>query len=167
VEFVLKNIILYDPFGNVSGFAEFKIRQDRTNIRVRYNDGGGEVLTLSIVANGQPARSFELAGVQSLFELRGYTDAEKEIFVCINKRESGEVKTLASGVINQAKIDKRQEICEVAEAVEAKPVAVKELDEALRKICVVDENGKGQCETCPYREHFFGTAVDADDDVVV
>ena len=38
--------------------------------------------------------------------------------------------------------------------------AIKEIDEILRKVCVIDENGKGQCEGCPYREYFFGDAVD-------
>lgn len=193
MEFVIKNIILYDAFGNVSGFAEFKIRGDRTNIRVRYNDGDSEVLLFSIVANGAPARVFEISGVQSFCEFREFIDAEKEIFICISRREGSEIKTLASGVVNQAKLDKqKQAVSEIsgneiitdneitdntAEAAQVSApkqpdqvsdlVAVRELDEALRKICIIDENGRGQCENCPYREHFFGAAVNADDDVVV
>ena len=54
---------------------------------------------------------------------------------------------------------------EAKEVKEAKE-AVKELDEALRAICIIDENGKGQCGSCPYREHFFGLAV-GEDEVVV
>jgi hypothetical protein len=43
--------------------------------------------------------------------------------------------------------------------------AIKEIDEILRKVCIIGENGKGQCESCPYREHFFGEAVE--EEVVV
>jgi len=41
-----------------------------------------------------------------------------------------------------------------------KTEAAREIDEMLRAVCTVDEKGKGQCETCPYREHFFGENID-------
>ena len=47
-------------------------------------------------------------------------------------------------------------------ALASKDNAVKEIDEILRKVCIIDE-GRGQCETCPYREHFFGLAVGEDE----
>ena len=184
MELVIKNIILYDPFGNVGGFAEFKIRGDRTNIRVRYNDGGSDVSLFSIVANGEPLATFEITGVQTLLEFRGRIDAEREIFICISTREGGEVKTLASGVINsgnakhpasqseaplypEGTTESNSVLDETAVVEPSKSAAVAELDEALRKICIIDEHGRGQCETCPYREHFFGRALGAGEDVVV
>jgi len=160
VELVTKNIILYDEFGGVSGFAEFKIRSNKTDIKVRHNLNE-PTLQLSVMANGEGAKVFEVTGVSSNFELREQVDAEKEIFVLLRKGEN----TLASGVINQGLIDRRIGVTELAH--ENAVVVVKELDEALRKICVIDEDGKGQCSGCPYREHFFGEVVEAGDEVVV
>jgi len=37
-----------------------------------------------------------------------------------------------------------------------KTEAAREIDEMLRAVCTVDDKGKGMCEICPYREHFFG-----------
>lgn len=173
MELAIKNIILYDEHGNVSGFAEFKIRGHATNIKVRYNDGGGAALQFSIVANGEAAKTFRMTGVQSLFEMRGRIDAELEIFVSVSRCENGEMKTLASGVINENRINAEEHLSGTAAEVHPEVPAVnhealEELDEAIRKICVIDENGKGQCETCPYREHFFGASSAEDgDDVVV
>lgn len=195
--YLVKNIILYDEFGNVSGFVEFKIRCDRANIKVRYNDGaGGALLIFNVVANGETMKPFQITGVQSLFEVRSVIDAENEIFVCISKRVNGELKTLASGVVNEAKIQtpyktdlNHHAVSEGAHIASAEPVRdmsclktvedvpkqqlvakseeVQELDEAIRKICTIDEDGKGQCESCPYREHFFNVVVESDDEVVV
>lgn len=195
--YALKNIILYDECGNVSGFAEFKIRCDRTNIKVRYNDiADGAVLLFNLVANGETIRPFQITGVQSLFEVRAAIDAESEIFVCISKRMNGELKTLASGVVNEAKIQaprhtelNRRVIASEQQKSSSESIRdincletvkdtpkqqlitkseeVQELDEAIRKICKIDESGKEQCESCPYREHFFNVVVDGDDEVVV
>ena len=160
MELITKNIILYDEFGNVSGFAEFKIRSNKADIKVRHNLGN-DVLQLSVVANGEAAKLFKITGASSNIELLDRVDAEKEIFVCLRKDEV----TIASGVINQGSIDRRIEVPEVVETSHVE--AVKELDEVLRRICVIDENGRGQCESCPYREHFFGGVVESDTDVVV
>jgi len=152
MEVTVKNIILYDELGNVSGFVEFKIHRDQTDIKVRHNLGVGDY-SLSVVA-GKVIRDFELTG--ETFEFRGRVDVSKEIFVCIKSKG----KTLASGIINQGSLAVARD--------DAKTLAVKELDEAIRAVCVtIDENGKGQCETCPYREHFFGHAMTCDDEVVV
>jgi len=182
MEFAVKNIILYDMFGSVVGFAEFKIRRDRADVKCRHNLNEKN-LTLSVVANGEAARNFEISGVQSLFEIRGRIDAEKEIFVYINK--GGE--TLASGVVNEARVCHSEERSDEESQVRTDKSAstrdsstslgmtsgaqddmqaIKELDEAIRKLCIIDENGKGQCETCPYREHFFGGAIEEDEVVV-
>lgn len=178
MEFVLKNIILYDEFGGVSGFAEFRIRRGQTEIKVRHNLTG-KGLSFGIIANGETAGNFELTGSQLLLEHRGRIDAEMEIFCVITAHEGNEVKTLASGVVNEtklspresepeAKTEKREEIAEVATetGLAERYEAVQELDEVLRKMCVIDEHGRGQCESCPYREHFFDKAI-ADDEVVV
>jgi len=160
VELTTKNIILYDEFGSVSGFAEFKIRSNKTDIKVRHNLGG-DTLQLSVIANGGTAKVFRITGASSNFELRERVETEKEIFVLLKKGDG----TAASGVINQGQIDRQIEIPEVAET---NPVdAVQELDEVLRKVCIIDEDGRGQCETCPYREHFFGEILESDGEVVV
>ena len=149
MEFAVKNVILYDEFGSVSGFVEFKIRRDRTDIKVRQNLNE-KGLALSVIANGEAVGTFEINGAQSSFELRRSIDAEKEIFVYLKRGE----ETIASGVINQGQIDRR---IEVSEVIKTSPVeVVKELDEILRKVCIIDENGGGQCESCPYRDYFFG-----------
>ena len=172
MEFVIKNIILYDEFGNVAGFAEFKIRTGRASIKVRYNDYGGVPLVFNVIANGERVGAFGIAGVQSLFEMHVNINAEKEIFVSVGKRENGEVRTLASGVVNENMVEKAQAVDEkVIEKCDELPViknnAVTELDQIIRKVCIVGEDGKGQCETCPYREHFFGVVATVDEDEVV
>jgi len=160
VELTNKNIILYDEFGGVSGFAEFKIRSNKTDIKVRHNLNEA-VLQLSVMANGEGAKVFNITSVSSSFELRDHVDAEKEIFVVLRKGE----EVLASGVINQGQIDRRLEVTELAH--ENAVAVVKQLDEALRKVCIIDEDGQGQCSHCPYREHFFGGVVVSEDEVVV
>ena len=171
MDFTIKNIILYDSLQNVSGFAELKIRTDRTSIKVRHNiseDG----LLLSVVAEGESSFVFALTGAQSLLELNARINPEREIFICVIKREGGEMNTLASGILNQDRknIKKRPvtareirdeiaeqsapaEIIRLAEPI--KPVEVNEVDAVLRKVCTIDEHGKGQCETCPYRDYFY------------
>ena len=151
MDFTIKNVILYDSLQNVSGFAELKIRADRTNIKVRHNiseDG----LLLSVVAEGESSFVFALAGAQSLLELNARINPEREIFICVIKRDGGELNTLASGILNQTS-RKDAEIIRIAEPI--KPVEVNEVDAVLRKVCTIDEHGKGQCETCPYREYFY------------
>jgi hypothetical protein len=34
--------------------------------------------------------------------------------------------------------------------------AAREIDEVLRAVCQIDETKKGICESCPYRDYFFG-----------
>lgn len=153
MELVTKNIILYDELGGVSGFAEFRIREDRTDIKIRHNFGVADVLRLSVMMNCE-TKIFKMKEGQSLFEVSGSIDTEKEIFVCLYNGE----ELLASGIINQGV---RDSLVVPARNDEM----VKELDEVFRKVCVIDENGKGQCESCPYREHFFGEV--ATDEIVV
>jgi hypothetical protein len=148
VELITKNIILYDEFGGVSGFAEFKIRANKTDIKVRHNLGV-DASQFSVVTNGELANVFKIFGASSNFELHDRVDFEKEIFVCVKGGEA----TLASGVINQGVVERRE-------------VVVKEVDEVLRKACVIDEEGRGQCESCPYREYFFGAVADGEEVVV-
>jgi|GEM_PF-2979511 len=217
VDFVLKNVILYDSAQNVSGFAEFKIRSDRTNVKVRHNLNAvkGEML-LSIVAEGTKSYVFPLTGVQTLAEVKNRINPNREIFVCLfnhikdSTAASGwQTQTLASGIINQmdqslrSRTDVQSEVNnDISEniserikddnieyatnfpsgltdeqsfelniiepvvtaknkpaAATAKPAAIKEIDEVLRKVCTIDADGKGQCETCPYRDHFFNFGV--------
>jgi len=160
VELITKNIILYDEFGSVSGFVELKIRSNKADIKVRHNLAD-MLLQFSVMANGEATKVFKITSASSTFEVRDNIDAEKEIFVCIRRGE----ETLASGVINQGFVDRRKKAPEVIE--EAPVEVVKELDDALRKICIIDEDGKGQCSGCPYREHFFGEALVSEDEVVV
>jgi len=40
-----------------------------------------------------------------------------------------------------------------------KTSAAREVDEVLRAVCTIDDQGKGICEICPYREFFFGETV--------
>ena len=180
VEFTVKNIILYDALQNVSGFVEFKIRADRTDIKVRYNSFAEEGLLLSVVAEGEYSYVFSLAGDQSLFELKCRLEPAKEIFVCVIKKEGQEIRTLASGILNQDRKNLkkramnakeiREEIDEIGRGeyyiekdngvrqLIAEPVKTEEaqeVDEVLRKVCTIGDDGKGQCESCPYREHFY------------
>ena len=179
MEFSIKNIILYDAFQSVSGFVEFKIRAERTDVKVRHNLCGEDGILLSVVTGGDVSHVFSLAAGQCAFELKYRVDPEREIFVCIIKYEGKEIKTLASGILNQDRKNIRKRVGvakEIRGEVEyidelgttqekekflqlieepIKPVEVNEVDEVLRKVCTIDENGKGQCETCPYRDHFY------------
>ena len=159
---ITKNIILYDGRGGVSGFAEFKIRSHKADIKVRHNLGP-DLMQFSVMANGGAARVFKIAGTVASFEVFDWIDAEKEIFVLLDR--GGE--TLASGVVNEGRISIIVDACEAPEIPRVARNDIKELDEILRKVCVIDENGKGQCESCPYREHFFGGALESGDEVVV
>jgi hypothetical protein len=185
VEFAIKNIVLYDGFGNVIGFAEFKIRRDRTDIKVRHNLflGSKEVgedervgLLFGVLAEGHPEKVFVITGAQSFFEIRGRLNPEKEIFVRLGTRGGDEWQVLASGIVNQTKVvsisrttkvvahedDATEDLPVVADRVEA----VEELNEALRHICIIDEEGRGQCDGCPYREYFFEKALEEEEVVI-
>ena len=168
MEFAVKNIVLYDLGGGVVGFAEFKIRRDRTDIKVRHNLRESAVV-FKVIASGRAVAEFAVEGPLSFFEIHGRVDAESEIFAQLS-RMGDKADALASGAVNHGIISRDPVIVQkdpsLAGKDKAEIVAVRELDEALRAICVIDEHGKGQCETCPYREHFFGDAV-VDDEVVV
>lgn len=173
MDFTLKNIILYDNIQNVSGFAEFKIRADQTNIKVRHNLECKHELLLSMVADGEKSYVFTLIGPQTLLELKSRINPEREIFICIMKRENTELQTLASGIINQdrknlktravAAKEIRREIEQPISISTQRPIeqlsSIKEIDDVLRKVCIIDDEGKGQCETCPYRDHFYQFAL--------
>ena len=40
--------------------------------------------------------------------------------------------------------------------------AAREIDEVLRAVCTIGDNGKGLCESCPYREFFYGDNIDGE-----
>ena len=42
--------------------------------------------------------------------------------------------------------------------------AAREIDDVLRTVCMVDDEGKGVCSACPYREFFFGEDVGVGED---
>ena len=144
MDFSIKNIILYDAHQSVSGFVEVKIWGDRTKIKVRHDFTGERDLLLSVVADGDKTYVFNITGTQSFFEIPARLNPDREIFVSIIKRgqtNSNELHTMASGIINQ----------------DRKSLPIAEVDQILREVCDVEDGEKGICETCPYRDYFFGS----------
>jgi hypothetical protein len=161
----IKNVILYDPYSSVVGFVEFKTFGTSTEIRAKHNIEGDLILSVNDLA-------FNMRGPDFITSIRTPIDFDAEVIVVVAKKEGNDITTLASGSINLGKTsalavtkggladilkDTEQPIERTAP--QRQTGAAREIDEILRAVCSVDVNGKGICESCPYREHFFGENV--------
>jgi hypothetical protein len=142
--FQIKNIILYTPAGEVAGFIEIKTENGKTNFRLKQDISKN--LFLSLVINGKP-QVINIQNNVTNFVLDKEIDLTNEIFVCLVKQDGDKVTTVATGIINPKKEKPKEKNNESN--------AIMEIDNAIKKMCAVDENGNGDCEKCPYREYFF------------
>ena len=213
----IKNIILYDPWHQVSGFIEFKKSQPgKTFLKLRHTFPQSE-LVLSVTADGK-SHIFAVKSMHENCEIAAGIDLCSEVFACIMHRVGNKVTTLASGAINLTEdqsssaseplgggaasvlteerglsdrtedvrkpsefpqrargatgaappqqtgclhaIVEETENAPIKRAGGEKPLAVREIDEALRAVCCIDDKGKGMCESCPYREYFYEFTLD-------
>ena len=174
----IKNIILYDTWQNVSGFVELKNTGGRTQVKLRHSLSEKE-LVLSLVEEGGQSYMFQANGTNGIFEIKGAFDLSRELVACLCAREGNKVTTLASGIVNPRRKDaglkpdtkfqnvqpSDESIAAVIEETAFVPIrreegstaarVAVEIDELLRKVCTVDDAGRGQCETCPYRDYFY------------
>jgi hypothetical protein len=137
--FLIKNIILYDPMGVVTGFVEVCPKNGKTYLRLKQSLGEIGML-LTVVTDGEN-KVFPIDGAVNEYTVDGEIDLEYEIFACMVKRDGEKVITIAGGAINLNKLKRA--------------AAVKEIDSVLKKVCSVDDIGRGECDKCPYREYFF------------
>ena len=138
----IKNIILYDRSGAVSGYLEIRPQDTGTHLRLKHSLTA-KGLMLSLVIDGVN-KVLKITGNLTEYKLQNQIDLDYEIFACIVQQSGGELVSLASGAINLNHLKGKQ--------------AVEEIDYAIKKICSVDVNGHGECEKCPYREYFFKQA---------
>jgi hypothetical protein len=135
---LIKNIILYEPTGSVAGFIEIRLRNGKTNLRLKQSFADKNLM-LSLTAGGEN-KIFKIEGNFAEWTIEDELDLTYEVFVCIVRQTGKKVNSIASGGINLNKL---------------KLKAVAEIDEAIRKVCSVDDRGHGNCEQCPYRDYFF------------
>lgn len=136
---LIKNIILYDRAGAVAGFIEIRDLDKSTHLRLKHSLTVKDLM-LSMVINGVN-KVLKINGNLTEYELQSKIDLDYEIFACIVQQTRSEMVALASGVINLNHLKTKN--------------AVEEIDHAIKKICSVDAQGRGECETCPYRDYFF------------
>jgi hypothetical protein len=165
VDFCVKNVILYNPYGTVVGFCELRNQNGATAVTVKHNLNEPDLITT--INN-------EICGT----EIRPALDLSAEVMACIVKKTNAILETVASGIINPREVpvlagvashtaaqstlkkiinETRESSIDRQNAVgvdTANPV--KEIDEVLRAVCMLDGNGKGLCQLCPYREFFYG-----------
>ena len=163
------------------------IKTGGTAVKLRHNLSVDDLL-LSVFAGGE-SHVLNIHEQNQTLHIPETVDFSKEIVVCVMKKEGSKVSTLASGAINLSEkselrcADSSVSLPEpsvsplsiVLDDTGHLPIsrkladgnskkyqtdAAREIDELLRAVCTVDENGKGICETCPYREHFFGENID-------
>ena len=177
---VIKNVILYDPYQHVVGFVELKNMGDTTYIKVRHNLADTKIeLAINDYTYNLVAREF-------ITELSPPIDLDRQILVSITHTKGNTTTTLASGDINidrqpfskalsrlpplQAMLQDTKDtpidrsgappppIIDTLEQINSS--AIKEIDEILRLVCTIDDEGKGICEICPYREFFYGENIE-------
>lgn len=164
----IKNVILYDNFQNVVGFAELKNVDGYTAVRARHNFSGEIIVTVNNEIVGD--------------KIDPQLNLEGEVIVCLVQKDGRVIQTVASGIINPApsqttkavskSLAKAAEVLEVRSPISRmidavkhgidrteapkKTAAAREVDEVLRAVCQIDEHKKGMCESCPYRDFFYG-----------
>lgn len=139
---LIKNIILYDRAGAVAGFIEIRALNNGTHLRLKHSLTAKDLM-LSMVIDGVN-KVLKITGNLTEYDLQTKIDLDYEIFACIVQQKGNEMVSLASGVINLNHLKEKQ--------------AVQEIDRAMKKICSVDAQGHGDCNTCPYRDYFFKQA---------
>jgi hypothetical protein len=143
---LIRNVILYDRFGNVVGFVEFKKIDGVTHIRAKHNLIVNPKLTINgKVFKMQDQGSIDLSG-EILIDLEGLASGELNSQAI--RSASGE-SAEPPGALKSILADTSQGIIRPLEP-------KKEIDQVLRAVCSIDDRGKGICEGCPYREHFYG-----------
>lgn len=138
----IKNIILYDRTGAVAGYIEIHQLENGTHLRLKHSLTAKNLM-LSLVIDGVN-KVLKITGNLIEYTLQTQINLDYEIFACIVQQNDQEMVSLASGAINLNHLKGKQ--------------AVAEIDSAMKKICSVDANGRGECEKCPYREYFFKQA---------
>jgi len=187
---LIKNVILYDIYGHVVGFVEVKNSGTSCRIRVKHNivedsltlDVNGQKLSLpdaifeADVAYIDITKPITITITQefsgsSIVMASGSVNneeipepeldpqlplAEQAPLIAVSSLSKlPPIKTLLEDTKHS--IDRSVAPIEKPGAIEA----VREVNEALRAICKVDEHGNGICNECPYREFFFGAKMDA------
>ena len=166
---IIKNVILYDPYGHVVGFVEFKNAVGGTAVKLR-NNLADIHFDLSINEH-----IFNVEKRDFITEINPPIQLDNEIRISITQQNGNTTTTLAHGIINenQRPFSKAlsklpplksilQDTCggidrtEHSEIQPTATAAVHEIDEVLRAVCRVNDQGKGMCETCPYRGAFYG-----------
>ena len=176
---IVKNVILYDPNGHVSGYVELKTGRGGTQVKVKHNLSDRDLL-VSVVVGGE-SHVLTMTDRTGDFDLKDAIDLTREVMICLMRRDGNTVNNLATGVINLAEKKQKAPLATIIEETSSTPisrekaavattgyntVAAKEVDELLRKVCAVDAEGKGICEKCPYREFFYGENYVADNEAV-
>jgi len=176
----IKNVILYDGYQHVVGFVELKNIANLTEVKVKHSLDVVELI-LSISADGK-SHNLKMSGKNFTSSIKQEIDLTDEVTATILQQDGGNVITLASGVINpRCPYDNISPIAQsggvpamgalksilndtakssIDRQVGFRTHAAREIDEVLRAICTVDDKGKGICESCPYREFFYGENVD-------
>jgi len=160
----IKNVILYDPYSSVVGFVEFKTFGTSTEIRAKHNIGEDNLI-LSV-----NDMTFAMRGDDFVTGTKTAINFDEEIIVVVAKKEGNDITTLASGSLNLGKTLAKPAVSPLNTIIqetergiertsEHTTSAAREIDEILRAVCSIDDKGRGVCESCPYREHFFGENV--------
>ena len=172
----IKSVILYDNYQNVVGFVEFKNLEANSSIKVKHNLDVKELI-LSINA-GTENHVFNMSDKNFAAGINREINLDQEVAVVLLQKEANNLTTVASGIINPSQ-NPPEHVHDGLIAVGAlksilndtakspidrhpshKTKAAREVDEILRAVCSIDNRGKGMCESCPYREFFYGENID-------
>ena len=171
---VIKNVILYDSWQHVCGFVEFKTSAGKTLVKIRHNLSDSLIMTIAAKQN----HTFNVTNTSQSFEISGEMDLNSFVKVCLMQRDGQTSTVLANGAINVLKEVNESVPAEISKSslrtvideTEHLPLsrktaqsdnqyenrAAREIDELLRQVCSISSDGRGNCDTCPYRDHFFG-----------
>jgi hypothetical protein len=177
----IKNVILYDNWQHVVGFVELKTEGAETHVRAKHSIGADD---LAMVINGQTVAGDTTAAIDldaevevALVQKTGAsmeTVASGTLGLPLHGAAT-RVPCLGSSGVKPGQSEAAREapaldriLAETAKnpiernGVSAlKTRAAKEIDEVLRAVCQIDDNEKGICHSCPYREFFYGETIKA------
>ena len=178
---VIKNVILYDQYQHVVGFVELK-NNGQTQIKVKHNLADTDII-MTVTCGGE---EFIFNMDKKIFEssFPRMIDIESEIVVTLTHKDGNTVTKYAEGSLGMKSAPKPfsksiaslPPLKSILEDTDKKKIerekpdskkiektvntrAAREIDEVLRAICTIDDKGKGICESCPYREYFYGETV--------
>jgi len=181
----IKNVILYDHYQHVVGFVELKNIDQETLVKIKHNlDVTDLILSITVRAENFAFKMGE-KNFSTSIKKQLDIDAEVVVAIMqkaeddITTLASGIINPAGPFKMGQAK-DGRMPLADPPEDLQAvgalksilqdtqdtridrqnqtapKTKAAREIDEVLRAVCTINDQGKGMCETCPYRDHFFG-----------